>query len=166
MLYLHFLSNFHIHTLLLALGCLVLLFEHNCAFASSDILKQDCFLIGPQKDHQNNVPVLQHALQSSLNAGTGHAAAVQQNSSQKVNVIFMLADGFGPTSQTFARYVYQSEKNHPQNFMLPLDRILKGTIRTISSDSLVTDSGAGATAYACGYKTYNGAIGGMIFLRY
>jgi len=33
-----------------------------------------------------------------------------------------------------------------------------GSSRTYSSMSLVTDSAAGATAYACGKKTYNGAI--------
>ena len=73
----------------------------------------------------------------------------------------MLADGFGPTSITLARLVYQSEKGFQKepNFQLPLDRILKGTIRTISGDSLITDSGAGATAYSCGKKGYNGGIG-------
>ncbi len=34
-----------------------------------------------------------------------------------------------------------------------------GLIKTHSSDNLITDSAAGATAFACGIKTYNGAIG-------
>lgn len=73
----------------------------------------------------------------------------------------MLADGFGPASSTFARLTFQSEQGlqRAANFQLPLDKLLKGTIQTISGDSLITDSGAGATAYACGKKTYNGAIG-------
>jgi alkaline phosphatase len=34
-----------------------------------------------------------------------------------------------------------------------------GFVKTHSSDNLITDSAAGATAYSCGLKTYNGAIG-------
>lgn len=41
---------------------------------------------------------------------------------------------------------------------LPLDSMLIGQSRTRSSDSLVTDSAAGATAFSCGMKSYNGAI--------
>lgn len=37
--------------------------------------------------------------------------------------------------------------------------MLIGTHRSRSSDSLITDSAAGATAFSCGIKTYNGAIG-------
>lgn len=41
---------------------------------------------------------------------------------------------------------------------LPLDELLVGQSHTRSSNSLVTDSAAGATAFSCGKKTYNGAI--------
>lgn len=41
----------------------------------------------------------------------------------------------------------------------PLDEMLIGSSRTRSSNSLVTDSAAGATAFSCGIHTYNGAIG-------
>ena len=34
-----------------------------------------------------------------------------------------------------------------------------GAVETSATDSRVTDSAASATAYACGIKTYNGAIG-------
>ncbi|CAG8544509.1 5038_t:CDS:2, partial [Scutellospora calospora] len=44
------------------------------------------------------------------------------------------------------------------NNTTPLDQILVGSSRTRSSDSLVTDSAAGATAFSCIKKTYNGAI--------
>ena len=42
---------------------------------------------------------------------------------------------------------------------LPLDSILVGTSRTRSYDSLVTDSAAGAQAFSCAMKGYNGGIG-------
>lgn len=40
--------------------------------------------------------------------------------------------------------------------VLPVDEMVIGQIRTKSTDNLVTDSAAGATAYSCGIKTYNG----------
>jgi alkaline phosphatase len=66
------------------------------------------------------------------------------------NVILMIADGFGPASVTMARMA----KDAP----LALDEFLTGSVGTRSADNYVTDSGAGATAYATGIKTYNGAI--------
>lgn len=75
------------------------------------------------------------------------------------NIIFMISDGFGPASQTLARNYYQSINDFPENTTLPLDSILVGSSRTRSASSLVTDSAAGATAFSCGLKTFNGAIG-------
>ncbi|KAI8904882.1 alkaline-phosphatase-like protein [Gorgonomyces haynaldii] len=72
-------------------------------------------------------------------------------------VILMISDGFGPASQTMARNYQQMMYNDSQ-LMLPLDAILVGSSRTRSSSSLVTDSAAGATAFACALKSYNGAI--------
>lgn len=39
------------------------------------------------------------------------------------------------------------------------DTLQVGSVRTRSSSSYVTDSAASATAYSCGIKTYNGALG-------
>ncbi|KAJ3019177.1 hypothetical protein HKX48_002311 [Thoreauomyces humboldtii] len=82
-----------------------------------------------------------------------------RNKNRKPNVILMISDGFGPASETLARNYYQYTHDVPESHQLPLDTILVGAARTRSSDSFVTDSAAGATAYACGIKTYNGAIG-------
>lgn len=75
------------------------------------------------------------------------------------NVILLISDGFGPASQTLARNYYTELNNLPASTTLPLDSILVGSSRTRSSDSLITDSAAGATAFSCGLKTYNGAVG-------
>ncbi|KAI9228541.1 MAG: alkaline phosphatase [Piptocephalis tieghemiana] len=77
------------------------------------------------------------------------------------NVIFMVSDGFGPASETYARTFFQSIKSldHPYAYQLPLDQLLVGSSRSQSSSSLVTDSAAGATAFSCALKSYNGAIG-------
>jgi len=71
---------------------------------------------------------------------------------KRPNIIFMISDGFSPSSETFARTM------NPDQPLLELDSMIVGTSRTYSSMSLITDSAAGATAYACGQKTYNGAI--------
>ena len=77
---------------------------------------------------------------------------------KKRNVIFMISDGFGPTSETFARDFYQHVKNgngelppwkggdFPEK--LPLDTIIVGQSRTRSANSWITDSAAGATAFS------------------
>lgn len=46
----------------------------------------------------------------------------------------------------------------PYTDVLTLDKHFIGSSRTRSSSSLVTDSAAGATAFSCGLKSYNGAI--------
>jgi alkaline phosphatase len=78
---------------------------------------------------------------------------------KRKNVIMLISDGFGPASQTMARNFYTHIHNFTYDSLLPLDKILVGSSRTRSSDSFVTDSAAGATAFSCGIKTYNGAIG-------
>ncbi|CAM0139378.1 unnamed protein product [Umbelopsis sp. WA50703] len=74
------------------------------------------------------------------------------------NVILMISDGFGPASETYSRTYYQHINNLTYDHMLPLDTIHVGQSRTRSASSLVTDSAAGATAFSCAMKTYNGAI--------
>lgn len=63
----------------------------------------------------------------------------------------MVADGFGPAQYTLARLAASGQK-------LALDGLLVGAISTSSSDSIVTDSAAGATAYSCGMKTFNKGV--------
>jgi alkaline phosphatase len=67
------------------------------------------------------------------------------------NLVFMIPDGCGPASVTLARLV----AGRP----LALDSMLVGAVATPSASSRITDSGAGATAYASGVRTRNRAIG-------
>ncbi|KAK2757037.1 hypothetical protein FQN54_005006 [Arachnomyces sp. PD_36] len=76
----------------------------------------------------------------------------------KRNVIFMVSDGMGPTSLSMTRSFRQFESGLPIDDVLVLDQHHIGSSRTRSSSSLVTDSAAGATAFSCGLKSYNGAI--------
>lgn len=67
------------------------------------------------------------------------------------NVVLMIGDGMGLTQITAALYANDNE--------IAFERMpVVGLHKSYSSDDLITDSAAGATAFACGEKTYNGAI--------
>jgi len=68
------------------------------------------------------------------------------------NIILMVGDGMGLTQITAGMY---SNGNRIELEKFPV----VGLHKSYSFDNLVTDSASGATAFACGVKTYNGAIG-------
>ena len=70
----------------------------------------------------------------------------------------MVSDGMGPASLSLTRSFRQHVEGLPLSDTLTLDHHFWGSSRTRSSSSYVTDSAAGATAFACGKKSYNGAI--------
>jgi alkaline phosphatase len=67
-------------------------------------------------------------------------------------VILFIGDGVGASHWTAARIA------SPESLAVSRLKVM-GLIDTRSSNSLITDSGAGATAYASGVRTYNYAIG-------
>lgn len=81
------------------------------------------------------------------------------NRTGKRNLIFMVSDGMGPASLSLTRSFRQHVSGLPMDDVLTLDQYFWGTSRTRSTNSLVTDSAAGATAFSCAHKSYNGAIG-------
>lgn len=86
------------------------------------------------------------------NATKATAFVKKQTSTTPKNVIILIGDGMGLT-QISAGMIANGNK-------LNIERCTSiGLIKTSSSDDLVTDSAAGATAFASGIKTYNGAIG-------
>ncbi|RYP77311.1 hypothetical protein DL770_007078 [Monosporascus sp. CRB-9-2] len=86
----------------------------------------------------------------------------QQTSSDKPhgkrNLIFMVSDGMGPASLSLTRSFRQYTEDLEYGDTLTLDKHFWGSSRTRSSSSLITDSAAGATAFSCAKKSYNGAI--------
>lgn len=76
----------------------------------------------------------------------------------KRNLIFMVSDGMGPASLSLTRSFRQHTEGLEYGDTLHLDKHFWGSSRTRSSSSLVTDSAAGATAFSCATKSYNGAI--------
>ncbi|KAI9804826.1 MAG: hypothetical protein M1825_001194 [Sarcosagium campestre] len=89
---------------------------------------------------------------------TDRASTGDPSPTGKRNMIFMVSDGMGPTSLEMTRSFRQFESGLPPGDTLVLDKHLIGSSRTRSTSSLVTDSAAGATAFSCGFKSYNGAI--------
>lgn len=85
---------------------------------------------------------------------TGHST----KPTGKRNLVFMVSDGMGPASLSLTRSYRQLVEGLEYSDTLTLDKHFWGTSRTRSSNRLVTDSAAGATAFACGKKSYNGAI--------
>jgi alkaline phosphatase len=87
-----------------------------------------------------------------LAQGTGTARKEPSIEKRPKNIILMVGDGMGLTQITAGLY--------SNNNTLFLEQFpVTGLIKTHSSRHIVTDSGAGATAFSCGCKTYNGAIG-------
>lgn len=68
------------------------------------------------------------------------------------NIILMIGDGMGHSQLSSALYYSDREPNYVRFPFV-------GLSRTSSSSHKITDSAAGATAFSCGVKTYNGAIG-------
>ncbi|NVO18795.1 MAG: alkaline phosphatase [Bacteroidetes bacterium] len=76
-----------------------------------------------------------------------------QKHKQKVprNIILMIGDGMG-SAQLYTCITVKGDKCNIAHFPY------SGFVKTYSADSYITDSGAGATAYATGHKTNNGYI--------
>ncbi|KAF6834830.1 alkaline phosphatase [Colletotrichum plurivorum] len=86
------------------------------------------------------------------------------SAAQARNFIYIVPDGYGQASQTMARdYVSLlangQNPDAPVSIQLAADKLVLGNVRTQSSDDLITDSAASGTAFACGVKSYNNAIG-------
>jgi alkaline phosphatase len=79
-------------------------------------------------------------------------AQIKEKKETPKNVILLIADGTG-LSQISSAFYYKDAVPNYQRFQHI------GLIKTSSSRQDVTDSAAGATAFASGVKTYNGAIG-------
>lgn len=68
------------------------------------------------------------------------------------NIILLIGDGMGLPQISAALYSNNNKLNLEQFSII-------GFHKPYSSSDLITDSAAGATAFACGVKTYNGSIG-------
>ena len=86
----------------------------------------------------------------SFNHASGNSCT--RDTAKPRNVILFIGDGMG-LSHVYAAYTMN--KGYLNMMKCPYT----GFIMTHSASGYITDSGAGATAIACGKKTYNNAIG-------
>jgi len=87
-----------------------------------------------------------------VNSGSTNTPAEVVKKKQPKNIILMIGDGMGITQITAGMYANGNRIN--------LEKFpIVGLHKSHASNNLITDSAAGATAFACGIKTYNGAIG-------
>ncbi len=96
----------------------------------------------------------------SINAGINkndllQSENQQENPNEVKNIIFMVPDGMGLADVTAAR-IY---KNGPGGAPLNIETLGNiGYQRTYSANSIITDSAAAGSAWACGEKFNNGEI--------
>lgn len=90
---------------------------------------------------------------SACGSPTPLTTVVETPQSEKPkNIVLIIGDGMGLSQISTALY---SNNGHLNLEQFPIT----GLHKSYSFDDLVTDSAAGATAFACGCKTFNGAIG-------
>jgi len=80
-----------------------------------------------------------------------HNVAFQEGKAAK-NIIFLIGDGMSSSQISAALYSNRGKLNLGQCTHT-------GFMKTYSANDLITDSAAGATAFSCGLKTYNQAVG-------
>lgn len=98
------------------------------------------------------LPSLSMLLLSFLNLGKVAPTEPSTPVKKAPNIILLIGDGMGHSQLSSALYYGKEEPNY-------LRFPIVGLSRTSSSSHKITDSAAGATAFSCGVKTYNNAIG-------
>ncbi|MCP4115456.1 MAG: alkaline phosphatase [Desulfobacteraceae bacterium] len=73
-------------------------------------------------------------------------------------VFYFIGDGMGPAQRQAAQYFYKVETKNPDARLLMNSFSGSALVTTHSANTLVTDSAAGGTALATGFKTTNGVI--------
>ncbi len=87
-----------------------------------------------------------------LALGASYSFSFKQKKAKTKKIIFIIGDGMG-LAQISGAMSETNEQNAFERFKVI------GLSKTSSADNYVTDSGAGATVFANGKKTFNGAIG-------
>ncbi|WP_147821497.1 alkaline phosphatase [Salidesulfovibrio onnuriiensis] len=73
-------------------------------------------------------------------------------------VFYFIGDGMGPAQRQSAEYFYKIKTDNPEAKLVMNSLPTSALVTTHSANTLVTDSAAGGTALAAGFKTTNGVI--------
>ncbi|WP_319759764.1 alkaline phosphatase [Maridesulfovibrio sp.] len=74
-------------------------------------------------------------------------------------VFYFIGDGLGPSQRMAAELYNKMEKKDAEAHLVMNTFPQSALVTTYSDNTLITDSAAGGTALACGYKTTNGYLG-------
>lgn len=74
-------------------------------------------------------------------------------------VFYFIGDGMGPAQRQAAEYFYKIETQNPEAKLTMNSLPSSALVTTHSDNTMITDSAAGGTALATGFKTTNGVVG-------
>jgi alkaline phosphatase len=74
-------------------------------------------------------------------------------------VFYFIGDGMGPAQRQSAQYVYKIQTENPEAKLFMNSLPVSALVTTHSDNTMITDSAAGGTALASGFKTTNGVVG-------
>ncbi|WP_300672742.1 alkaline phosphatase [Desulfoluna sp.] len=93
-----------------------------------------------------------------LSAGLVLMASAAFATSTPKYVFYFIGDGMGPAQRQSAQYFYKLETKNPEARLMMNSFPTSALVTTHSDNTLVTDSAAGGTALATGFKTTNGVV--------
>jgi len=93
-----------------------------------------------------------------LSAGLVLMASAAFAASSPKYVFYFIGDGMGPAQRQSAQYFYKMETKNPEAKLVMNSLPISALVTTHSDNTLVTDSAAGGTALATGFKTTNGVV--------
>lgn len=73
-------------------------------------------------------------------------------------VFYFIGDGMGPAQRQSAQYFYKIQTQNPDAKLVMNTFPVSALVTTHSDNTMITDSAAGGTALATGFKTTNGAV--------
>ncbi|MCG8531809.1 MAG: alkaline phosphatase, partial [Desulfovibrionales bacterium] len=74
-------------------------------------------------------------------------------------VFYFIGDGMGPAQRQSAQYFKKVETQDPSARLIMNSLPISALVTTHSDNTMITDSAAGGTALATGFKTTNGVVG-------
>ncbi|MFV0422973.1 alkaline phosphatase [Oleidesulfovibrio sp.] len=73
-------------------------------------------------------------------------------------VFYFIGDGMGPVQRQVAQYFYKIETGNPEARLVMNSFPISALVTTHSANTMITDSAAGGTALATGFKTTNDMV--------
>lgn len=95
---------------------------------------------------------------TALTLGFALVSSIAFASAAPKYVFYFIGDGMGPAQRQSAEYFHKIETKNPEAKLVMNSFPTSALVTTFSDNTLITDSAAGGTALATGFKTTNGII--------